>query len=627
MSRSQRLAKDVAERLRRDLLEVRSPSDGQGKVWLEPDPTDPGPLRIGTFHRFRFVYEAGPLGIAVGGALYFQAPPAFGWSRIQLSMEDLAGYTTFTTTAAGVQLVAGKMENSFLLPIVVRGRALGAGERIEVVYGAGERLAQIDRYAERGERFWFHVDGDGDSTRGTLWDSPSVDILPGPAAQLQILLPATARPGDVVTLSAALLDAAGDRIDGEPAKLVFEDPPAGLTLPAELRFDPADRGVARVSVPVVGEGVVRVRGRVERGGAKGAFTAESNPMLVQADAPRILWADLHGHTNWSDGTGVPEDYLLYARDVAALDVTALTDHDHWGTPWFDASPERWSATRDLVAKYYDPGRFVTLLGFEWTNWVYGHRHVIYFDQSGDIVSSIDAKTETPTQLWNALRGRNVMTIAHHSAGGPIPVDWSFPPDPELEPLTEIASVHGSSESPDTPMPIYDVVPGHWVREQLSKGYRLGFVGSSDSHDGHPGLAQLAAPSSGLAGIIADERTRESVATALRARRTFATNGPRLLLRVSLGGRRMGETVTLVDLAKVAAANEELELVAQVIAPGPIARIDVIHNRDVVQSLDGEGRREILTRWAVPPLDTGDFLYVRAVQQDGGAAWSSPWFIE
>ena len=32
----------------------------------------------------------------------------------------------------------------------------------------------------------------------------------------------------------------------------------------------------------------------------------------------------------SDGTGTPEDYFAYARDVAALDVIALTDHDHWG---------------------------------------------------------------------------------------------------------------------------------------------------------------------------------------------------------------------------------------------------------------------------------------------------------
>ena len=42
-------------------------------------------------------------------------------------------------------------------------------------------MAQVDRFAERGERFWFHVDGDGDGVRGIVMDSPSVDVLPGPA--------------------------------------------------------------------------------------------------------------------------------------------------------------------------------------------------------------------------------------------------------------------------------------------------------------------------------------------------------------------------------------------------------------------------------------------------------------
>jgi len=626
-AKSVRVARQVAQRLRADLAEKRGPADGQGTVRLVPDPADPGPLRIGSHHRFRFEYEAGPLGIAEGGALYFQSPPSFGWSKVHNAVEDIAGYTTFSTSAEGVRLEAGEMDNAYLLPIFVRGRALEPGERIEVVYGAGERLAQIDRFAERGERFWFHVDGDGDGTRAPIMDSPSVDILPERPEQLSLLIPATARPGDTIRIDAALLDALANRVDGVAAELVFVEPGDILTLPEKVVFDPAQRGAAAIDAAVVGEGVVRLRARVTVPGLEGALEAESNPMLVQADAPRILWGDMHGHTNWSDGTGHPEDYLLYARDVAGLDVAALTDHDHWGTPWFDQSPDRWKTTIDLTEKYYEPGRFVTLLGFEWTSWDYGHRHVIYFDRSGEILSSVDAATQTPTQLWDALRGRNAMTIAHHSAGGPVPVDWSFAPDPVLEPVTEIASVHGSSEAADSPLAIYDPVPGRWVRDQLARGYRLGFVGSGDSHDGHPGLPQLAARSGGITGILADERTRESVATALRARRCFATNGPRMLLRVSLVGHRMGETISIVDLAKADAAGVPLELVAQVIAPQPIARVDVIHDREVVQTLDGEGRRELLARWAIPPLDTGDFIYVRAVQQDGGAAWSSPWFIE
>ena len=89
---------------------------------------------------------------------------------------------------------------------------------------------------------------------------------------------------------------------------------------------------------------------------------------------------------------------------------------------------------------------------------------------------------------------------------------------------------------------------------------------------------------------------------------------------------MGETLSIVDLAKAAAAAGDVELTVQAIGTGPIEKIEVIHGREVVERLDGEGRREILTRWSVPPLDMGQFLYVRVVQKDGGAAWSSPWFV-
>ena len=58
-----------------------------------------------------------------------------------------------------------------------------------------------------------------------------------------------------------------------------------------------------------------------------------------------------------------------------------------------------------------------------------------------------------------------------------------------------------------------------------------------------------------------------------------------------------------------------------------AMLCLASERDVVQQLPGESRREMLVRWAVPELRAGEFLYVRAVQEDGGAAWSSPWFIE
>jgi hypothetical protein len=342
---------------------------------------------------------------------------------------------------------------------------------------------------------------------------------------------------------------------------------------------------------------------------------------VAAGAERILWADLHGHSQLSDGTGTPEDYFRYARDVAALDVAALTDHDHWGMLFLDRNPQLWQEIREQVRLFHSPGRFVTLLGYEWTSWLYGHRHVLYFGDDGEVLSSSDPRYERPDQLWQALKGRGAMTVAHHSAGGPIATSWAFPPDPELEPVTEVASVHGASEAADAPAVLPGPVAGNFVRDALDRGLRLGFVGSGDSHDGHPGLAHLGGPSGGVAAIFAPELTRDAVRAALFERRVYATNGPRIVLRATLGGEPMGAVLPVGDDGRLAA---ELELT--VMATAPVARVEVIRSGRVVESAPGEGLEDLAMALPLEGLRPGEYVYLRVVQEDGGAAWSSPWFV-
>src|SRR5690606_11999523 len=120
--------------------------------------------------------------------------------------------------------------------------------------------------------------------------------------------------------------------------------------------------------------------------------------------------------------------------------------------------------------------------------------------------------------------------------------------------------------------------------------------------------------------------REAVLEALRARRAYATNGPRIWLRVSLGGHEMGETVSVRALAEAAGDAEGPELSVRAATPAPIERVDVVHAGRVVTSAPGEGRRELALRWVAPRLRPGEYLYVRVVQEDRGAAWSSPFFL-
>jgi hypothetical protein len=606
---------DVVDMLRESQSAQFHPSDGGGRAWLEAaKPAHPSVSESG---RYQLRFEVGPLGIATGGVITLQVSPFWGWSTPQVEEGDAPGYTRVSCDAADVVLEPLTLGEQ-LLGIENTGRPLAPGERILIDYGAGPAGASADRFAESGSRFWFAVDGDGDGVRKLLPDAPGVDVAAGPAALLVVHVPGVVRPGEEVPVSVAVLDAGGSSgvaFEGEIE--LAASVPGVLEIPPRVTLAPADRGVLRVPARAGEPGIVWV----EASGPDG-LSARSNPILVTREGPLVLWGDLHGHSALSDGTATPEEYLRYARDVAALDVVALTDHDHWGMVPLAESPEMQQEIAAATGRFHAPGSFVTLDGYEWTSWIHGHRHVLYFDGAGPVYSSLDPRFETPQQLWAALEGREALTFAHHSAGGPVATDWEIPPDPRFEMLTEIASVHGSSESPDTIEPIYDPVAGNWVRDALARGYRLGFVGSGDSHDGHPGLAQLASPTSGLAGIIAEERTRESVLAALRARRSYATNGPRILLRSALGAHPMGSVAVVPEAEEL-----DLSLFVHAVGTGPIARVELVRSGEVVDGIDAEGRLEIALERPVEGLRAGEYVYVRVIQADGGAAWSSPVFFD
>jgi hypothetical protein len=605
--------------LRSDLETVRHPSDGGGRAWLEDGPTE---VQISSRHTWTFVYEAGPLGVSEDGLVYFMVSPFWGWDDSpQTEAPGVPGYTELSTDASGVELTGDRVD-LHLLAIRIGGRDLRQGERIRVVYGAGVG-AMADRYYERGARFWFSVDGDGDGVRKLVDEQPSIDVVSGPARGLWITAPTTAVVGERARVTLAMLDPRGNAWVDWTGAVELVDVPEGLSFPDGNRVEltPGAGSARTIEVEVAVAGLYTLRARLDPPlpGTPEDFSYESNPMHASESSGRILWADLHGHSQLSDGTGTPEDFYRYARDVAALDVAVLTDHDHWGVQFLDQHPEMWAEIAAVTKSFHEPGRFVTLLGYEWTSWIYGHRHVLYFTDEGEVFSSVDPAYESPAQLWDALRGKDALTFAHHSAGGPIGTDWSFVPDPEVEPVTEIMSVHGSSEASDSPHRIRSSIPGNFVRDQLDAGLRFGFIGSGDSHDGHPGLAHLASASGGVAAILADELTRESVLEALRARRVYATSGERILMRASLGGHRMGSTLPADEAG-------ELELRMHVVGTGPIKTIDVVKSGQVA-SIDCDGAREFLPPPFGIELQSGDYLYVRVVQKDGGMAWSSPFYVD
>lgn len=580
--------------------------DGQGTAVLHPAE----PVPVSSVASFEITFTVGEAGIVRGGFVIFQVSPWWGWSEPQTQSPELPGYVEVATSFSDPGLEVATLPLSRVL-VFSRQRAFRSGETITFDY----RNARVDRFAEAEELFQIFVDADGDGHSACIASPPTLRILPRAAQRLIVNAPSQLQPGEHLEIRVAPVDGVGNwshlpagtytlrgTRDGQALSDVpMEVATAGKTLTFPFTSD--EEGIYFFDV----EGPMALRGK-------------SNVALCQEGTRslHLFFGDIHGHSRLSDGTGTPEDYYRYARQVSGLDVAALTDHCDFGTIPFKGPV--WERIKKAANDAYRPGRFVTFVGFEWTNWEYGHRNVYYRGGDGPVYRSIDPESDTPQKLWRLLEPYEVMTIAHHTGGGPVPIDWEILPD-EKECLVEICSIHGSSEHYGGEACIYHPVKGAFVRDALARGYRLGFIASGDTHDGHPGQRSVGALVTGLLGVYSPQLTREAIWEALRRRQVYATSGPKIILHFRVGNSPMGSEVSWP------AAQGDLPIALQVVACEPIRSVEIIRNGEPVYQQPGEGVwMQLLVEDPQPPAGTS-WYYARVVQDDGNLAWSSPVWVE
>lgn len=138
-------------------------------------------------------------------------------------------------------------------------------------------------------------------------------------------------------------------------------------------------------------------------------------------------------------------------------------------PPFFAGPgtteSAWAYNREITDRYYQPGRFTTLHGYEWTAAPGGgnmHRNILF--RSGNVpaapFSAIESSDEEKLWAWIAAQrseGRQLFAIPHNSNGSKTmmfePVDNSGKPitaeyaraRASMEPLIEMMQIKGNSE--------------------------------------------------------------------------------------------------------------------------------------------------------------------------------------
>lgn len=261
---------------------------------------------------------------------------------------------------------------------------------------------------------------------------------------------------------------------------------------------------------------------------------------------RCFWGDLHHHNGVTYGKGSLERSIEIGR--AHLDFCATTVHGGWhDIPempggrqqiWKDGAArleQNWAQIAARVNAADAPGRFVSILGYEWHSSEFGDYCLLY--QRGD------EPPVFPSQLTNLQAHANRLgglLIPHHIAYSRGWRGGNFAHhDPTCSPVIEIYSEHGLSERDEGPYDYLRHTLGgrstpNTVEHLLASGMRFGFVASTDTHFGFPG-----AYGEGIAGIWADSLSRDSLFDAIRARRTVAATGDRIDAWFELNGAAMG----------------------------------------------------------------------------------------
>ena len=293
----------------------------------------------------------------------------------------------------------------------------------------------------------------------------------------------------------------------------------------------------------------------------------------------LYWGDLHNH----NAVGYAKGSLERSIDVAQehLDFFAFTGHASWHDmpkmpgdrhmKWvngFRVHSDHWPKTRRMIREATSDD-FVALLGYEWHSSIYGDYCMIFPEDEPQLYLP-----DHVDKLLDFAESKRALAIPHHIgyARGWRGANFDhYRATPS--PVVELFSEHGCTETDRAPFPMIRHSNGgrstsNTVVPQLQKGMRFGFVASSDNHRGFPG-----AYGEGVVGIWAKELSRASLFEAIRARRTYAATGDRIVLEVSLNDQPMGSDV---------GATSDREIAVRVEAQDSIAMIELVRNGKVIE---------------------------------------------
>lgn len=266
----------------------------------------------------------------------------------------------------------------------------------------------------------------------------------------------------------------------------------------------------------------------------------------------VFWGDTHVHSVLSpDAEGELDELVHFARDQAGLNILTIIDNDYY--PHKALTEPEWRIHQAMARHFSEDGKFLWLPGYEFTYHRgdltpdFNHRCVSYPLGQGPLHRRIDPDINTDSKMIPILKAAGAMVYPHHCTYVLIDNDseWN---------VEVTSSWRVCIEETD------------FTIKQLQAGKRLGFIGSSDTHRGLPGLGGA------RTGVLVTELTRAAVMDAYRNRRLFATQGHNLFVDFSINGQTVGSTVQ---------TDQAPDIHVNIIAPLPLDYVELVCDGDVI----------------------------------------------
>ncbi|MCI5078114.1 DUF3604 domain-containing protein [Oricola sp.] len=572
-----------------------------------------GEFEAGSYASFTLVYTAGKFGVDDSGSLRIVFRFASDQGNPQFDDPSGANYCTVEASNGAVLQLRWDPKGNVrpwdrtLWIKVVKG-FLQEGDTITIRFGVtdhGGPGMRLQTFCEETFEFRVLVDPIATFNFQPLPVQPAIAIVPGKPERFVAALPTLKRPGEPFDLKLKGEDGWGNPSDTCSGRFLLEADGAIDGLPDSVEMKPGAFSLTVPGLTVSAPGKVSVAVRSE----EGALVARTNPLIVEDRELVHFWADMHGQSEETIGTGSATEYFAFARDRAWVDACGHQGND------FQISDEFWAELNRITAEFDADGRFVAMPGYEWSgNTSLGGDRNVYFPTEGRTIrrsshALIEDKTTADTDcftakdLFAAFSDEGESDVVCYAHCGGRYADIGFAHDGRFEKSVEVHSSWGSFE---------------WLLHDAFKlGYRVGVVCNSDGHKGRPGASYPGAGKFGAIGGLtcfnASELSRPALLDCMRKRHHYGTTGgPNGRIAIDLSAHfesqaeiyhddpalgpsqaLSGTSAMMGDIVKLPQGDAELAVTVD--AASPIERIDVFNGLALVETIRPFGEDDLGAR--------------------------------